>query len=135
MRIELPWIRREPGSLGLVREEIVLLTRDGMPLCDRCVVADRPWPRIRGFLGRSRLKRGEGLLLRPCWAIHTWFLLIRIDIVFLDRELGVLDVRGDVRPFRTASHPGAAATLELPAGICRRYGVRPGDHLAWGTTA
>jgi uncharacterized membrane protein (UPF0127 family) len=123
------------GSLALARDEIVLLTGEGSPLCQRCAIADRPWPRIRGYLGRSRLRRGEGLLLRPCWSIHTWFLRFRIDIVFLDEDFGVLDVRREVRPFRAAIHSGAAATLELPAGICRQYGVRPGDHLAWGAAA
>ena len=126
---------RDEGSLGLVQDEIVLLTGEGVPLCDRCAVADRPWPRIRGLLGRAGLRRGEGLLLRPCGSIHTWFLRFRIDVVFLDRDLRVLDVRRDVRPFSTASHRGAAATLELPAGMCRLYGVRRGDHLAWGAAA
>ena len=127
--------RRRCEPLRAVRDRIVLLTGDGAPLCERCTIAAGPWSRMRGLLGRSSLPADEGLLLRPCSSIHTWFLRFAIDVVFLDGNLTVLDVRNEVRPGRLAWHRGAAATLELAAGACARAGLRPGDRLAWGSLA
>lgn len=98
-------------------------------VCERCVVADRALPRMRGLLGRSQLPAGEGLLLRPASSIHTHFMRFPIDAVFLDRELRVLDVRSDLRPWRMAARRGAKAVLELSAGEAQRRGVRVGDVL------
>jgi uncharacterized membrane protein (UPF0127 family) len=52
-----------------------------------------------------------------------------IDAVFLDRDLVVLKVAADVRPWRTAGQRGAKAVLELPAGEAKRAGLQPGDQL------
>jgi uncharacterized protein len=109
--------------------EVTLKRENGDVVCDRCVVADTPTSRLRGLLGRSELRPGEGLLLRPASAIHTCFMRFPIDAVFLDRDWRVLAVSGDVRPWRAASRRGAKAVLELPAGESARRGLEPGDLL------
>lgn len=98
-------------------------------VCERCLVADRPLPRLRGLLGRAGLRADEGLLLRPAGSIHTHFMRFAIDALFLDRELRVLDVRSTIRPWRMARKRGARAVLELSAGEAARRGVRVGDVL------
>jgi uncharacterized membrane protein (UPF0127 family) len=55
-----------------------------------------------------------------------------IDVVFLDRDFAVLDVRAAVPPWRTAGKRGAKATLELAPGEAARRGVAPGERLALG---
>ncbi|MGH2920237.1 MAG: DUF192 domain-containing protein [Solirubrobacteraceae bacterium] len=101
----------------------------GTDVCERCVVADRALPRMRGLLGRADLAAGEGLLLRPAGSIHTHFMRFPIDAVFLDREQRVLDVRSAIRPWRTARRRGARAVLELRAGEASRRGIAIGDVL------
>ena len=59
-----------------------------------------------------------------------FFMRFPIDAVFLDRELRVLRVAADLKPWRLASKRGAKAVLELPAGRCARVGLGEGDHLA-----
>ena len=49
---------------------------------------------MRGLLGRAELPSGEGVLLRAGRSIHMFFMRFAIDVVFLDRELNVLDVSG-----------------------------------------
>lgn len=83
---------------------------------ERCVVADTAGSRMRGLLGRPPLEPGEGLLLVPCRAVHTFFMRYPIDVVFLDRELRVLRVCSRVRPWRLRACRRAQAVLELPAG-------------------
>jgi uncharacterized protein len=102
----------------------------GVVVCDRCVVADRPLARMRGLLGRKSFSAGEGMLLTPERSIHMWFMCFPIDAVFLDADLSVLGVREGLRPWRMASWRGARSVLELPAGTCRRHGIRSGDRLS-----
>jgi len=109
--------------------EVTLTRENGDVVCDRCVVADSPVSRMRGLLGRSELKPGEGLLLRPASAIHTWFMRFTIDAVFLDRELRVVGISDGVQPWRTAARRGAKAVLELPAGESARRGLAPWQRL------
>ncbi|MGH3033358.1 MAG: DUF192 domain-containing protein [Gaiellaceae bacterium] len=127
MHLTLPRRRLDPlsrsGSVSLARE-------DGSLVCERCAVAATPLSRLRGLLGRSELQRGEGLLIRPCSSVHTWFMRFPIDVVFLDRELRVVRVARRLAPWRTAAGRKARAVLELPAGESDRRGLRPGDRLA-----
>jgi uncharacterized protein len=109
--------------------EVTLKRENGDVVCDRCVVAASPFSRMKGLLGRSELRPGEGLLLRPASAIHTFFMRFAIDAVFLDRDWRVVGIAGDVAPWRTAGRKGAKAVLELPAGESARRGLRPGDLL------
>jgi uncharacterized protein len=102
---------------------------DEMPVCERCVVAETALTRLRGLLGRSRLRAEEGLLIRPTAAIHTCFMRFPIDVVFLDRELVVVGVVTNLRPWRFAARRGAKAVLELAAGETGRRGIRAGERL------
>jgi uncharacterized membrane protein (UPF0127 family) len=100
----------------------------GDVVCARCRLADRPWTRLRGLLGRRRLEADEGLLLRPVGAIHTLFMRFAIDVVFLDRDYVVLKVVENVRPWRFAAARRAKAVLELPTGSAARR-LRVGERL------
>ena len=104
---------------------------DGTELCERCKLADTVPTRLKGLLGRARLERGEGMLLRPAPAIHTCFMRFPIDAVFLDREHQVVGVAPELRPWRWARRAGARAVLELGAGEAERLGVRPGERLTY----
>jgi uncharacterized membrane protein (UPF0127 family) len=110
-------------------KEVTLTRENGEVVVDQCVVADSPVSRMRGLLGRSDLKPGEGLLLRPASSIHTFFMRFPIDAVFLDDGLRVLQISDELRPWRAASRRGARAVLELPAGESARRGLEPGESL------
>jgi len=112
-----------------VNPTISLQRRGGIVACERCRVADRLLPRVRGLLGRRGLESGEGLLLKPAPSVHTFFMRFPIDAVFLDREGSVLKVRSHLRPWRVAAARGAHATLELAAGEAERKGIGRGDRL------
>jgi uncharacterized membrane protein (UPF0127 family)/CheY-like chemotaxis protein len=114
-----------PGALVLRRED------DGEVLCERCVVADTAFRRLRGLLGRRELRRGEGIVLRPGWSIHTAFLLFSIDVAFVDQDQVVLKVVNNLRPFRASVCRGARDVVELAAGEAERRGLKPGDRLTW----
>ena len=103
--------------------------RDGVVVCEECLVAATPFARMRGLLGRRSLPSGQGILLRPAASIHTFFMRFAIDAVFLDGDLQVVSIASDLRPWRTAGKRGARAVLELPAGECARRGLAVGDKI------
>jgi uncharacterized membrane protein (UPF0127 family) len=114
-----------------VREAVLSVAGEpGRVVCRRCHVADNSLERMKGLLGRGGLEADEGLLLRPASSVHTWFMRFPIDIVFLDRELVVLDTRAAVGPWKMARARGAKSVLELPAGACERADIRAGLALA-----
>jgi uncharacterized membrane protein (UPF0127 family) len=109
---------------------VELVAQDGRVVCARCAVADTAWTRLRGLLGRSGLGPDEGLLIRPTWSIHMFFMRFAIDAVFLDGEGEVLRVVEGLAPWKAAMKRGAKAVVELPAGAAARAGIEPGMRLA-----
>jgi hypothetical protein len=105
----------------------VLKKAGGEVVCARCDVADTPTKRMRGLLGRSGLDEGEGMLFRPAGSIHMFFMRFPIDAVFCDRDLVVIGVERELRPWKTARRKGAKVVVELAAGAAG--GVQPGDRL------
>jgi uncharacterized membrane protein (UPF0127 family) len=101
--------------------------RDGVVVCEECLVAATPLARMRGLLGRRSLPSGQGILLRPAASIHTLFMRFSIDAVFLDDDLRVVGISPDLRPWRAAAKRGSHAVLELTAGECARRGLAVGD--------
>jgi uncharacterized protein len=114
-------------------KKLVLVAPGGRVVCDTCHLADKPHTRLRGIIGWKGLRRGEGLLLRPTFSIHTMFVGFPIDAVFLDRELRVVSIAHDLKPWRFAAARKAKSVLELAAGECRRLGLEPGDLLGWAS--
>src|SRR5918992_3438747 len=100
------------GSLRARR----VVRADELAVCERCLVAETPLSRLRGLLGRSRLASGEGLLIRPTSAIHTCFMRFPIDAVFLDRDLVVVKIVSNLRPWRVAARRGTKSVLEPAPG-------------------
>ena len=111
------------------RQTLALRGEGGRLVCARCELADGPISRARGLLGRARLAEGEGVLLKPTFSIHTFFMRFPIDAVFLDREGAVVDVVRRLKPWRAATRLKARAVLELAAGEADRVRLDVGERL------
>ena len=104
----------------------------GTVLGTRIGLADRWWYRLRGLLGRSTLGDGEGLLLRPCRAVHMAWMAFPLDVAFLDARGGVVASYHALPPGgRTRWHTDARDALELPAGTLARTGTVNGDTIVY----
>jgi uncharacterized membrane protein (UPF0127 family) len=104
-------------------------TEDGRPVCERCVVAASFARRFLGLMGRRDLPRGEGMLFRPGGSVHMFFMRIPLDVVFCDRDLRVVGIAAELRPWRVAGARRAKLTIELAAGEAARRGVAVGTQL------
>lgn len=98
-------------------------------IAGRVRMADNPWTRLVGLLGKKSLPPGEGLMIRPCSSVHTFFMRFNMDAIFIDRENRVLKVRHDMRPFRITGARKSKAVIELMGGALRDASIEVGDEL------
>jgi uncharacterized membrane protein (UPF0127 family) len=86
--------------------------------------------RCRGLLSRSAMLKEEGLLLIPGGSIHTLGMRFSIDVVFLNRQMRILGLAEQVRPWRIRVAPrGTRRVLELAAGQIAAHRLKPGIYL------
>lgn len=78
-------------------------------------VATTPLSRLLGLALLSRERAGPGLLIPRCRSIHTLGMRFPLDVLFLDGEGRVIDLRRAVPPGRFVRSSGAMAALELPS--------------------
>jgi uncharacterized protein len=104
----------------------------GSVLGTRIGLAERWWDRLRGLIGRAGLEPGEGLIIRPCRAVHMAWMSFPLDVAFLDSRGGVVASYHALAPGgRTSWHWGAMDALELPAGTLSRTGTVDGDTIVY----
>lgn len=102
----------------------------GQTLVDKGRIADSFVSRLRGLIGVRELPEGDGLLIVPANQVHTNFMSIPIDVLYLDDDNRVMDFDQSMKPYRFGRmRRGAHAVLELPAGAVATYGVQKGDQL------
>ena len=102
----------------------------GKILADSLDIADTFVKSLIGLIGRSCLKRGRGLWIKPCQSVHTFWMRFPIDVLFLDKEGIVVHFIESMKPFRISKHVlKARSVLELPAGSIRDSDTQLGDHI------
>lgn len=93
-------------------------------------VAESGWERTRGLLGHAAPQAGEGMLILRCASVHTLGMRYRIDVLFLDAQGFIRQVRQALAPARLAWCGAASHTLEMAAGQSDALGLRPGMRLS-----
>jgi uncharacterized protein len=78
-------------------------------------VATTRLSRLFGLALLSRERAGAGLLIPRCSSVHTLGMLFRLDLLFVDLEGRVIEIRRNVPPIRLVRCPAADAVLELPS--------------------
>ena len=99
-------------------------------LADHGELAETPWRRMKGLLGRSELEPGGALVIRPCQGVHTWLMRFPIDVLHVDKSGIIRRVLPELAPNRLGPVDwGSQFVVELPAGTVRRTGTVAGDRL------
>lgn len=79
----------------------------------RIIEANTFFKRLRGLIGASpELCVGDALWFPKCSSVHTFFMGCALDIVFADKEGGVLLSLKGVPPCRVVRCRGASFVLE-----------------------
>jgi uncharacterized protein len=103
-----------------------------VPLATGLAVADTHWSRLRGLLGvrAGEFGKGSGLWIIPSRGVHTLGMTFPIDVLYLDRDLTVIHVQSELRPWRVAPVRGqATSVLELPCRTAVETGTSVGDKI------
>ena len=107
-----------------------LITSAGTTVAGAVLMAETPWQRFVGLMGKRELAAYAGLCLRPCSSIHMFFMRISVDAVFLDKDGVAVRIYPSLRPWRvTRVVRKAKSCIELPAGRLAAVGVNVGDQL------
>lgn len=104
-------------------------------LADPCHVADSFVTRLIGLMGRAQLGEGEALWFPRCSSVHTWFMRMPLDIVFLRRLVAeshryeVTSIVAHAKAWSILPFGDRRSTdvLELSSGVCARAQLREGD--------
>lgn len=87
--------------------------------------------RLVGLLATSSLKEGQGIVLKPCTQIHTFFMRFAIDIIFVDKDFTVLHVIENMKPWRLSPLLlKSLYTVEVAAGALKGS-VKVGDKICF----
>ena len=94
-------------------------------IASKVKTADNFFLRLKGLIGSKKLEDNECLVIKPCSSIHTIFMSYSIDVIFLDDNWNVLDIKYEVKPWKLAlSSKGAKVVVELPGGFIKRTGLK-----------
>ncbi len=104
----------------------------GDVLAREAVYAATFWSRLKGLLGKKKLREGlDGLVLVPCRGVHSFFMHTEIDILFVNGSGRIEHVVHALRPWSLSPVlPQARYVVELPAGTARRTGTLAGQQLS-----
>jgi uncharacterized protein len=106
------------------------LKKNSTIIAEKVWIANNPWTRFVGLLGRKNLPDSEALWIKPCNSIHTFFMKFPIDAVFTDKNLVVLQVRSHLKPGLLIKPVWTARyTFEFAAGFTDRHKIAEGDQL------
>jgi uncharacterized membrane protein (UPF0127 family) len=102
--------------------------RTGQIIAQRVIMAQDIKSRSVGLLSRQRMGKDEGLLIKPCNSIHTFFMKFAIDVVFLGKDSKVAKIVKDMGPFNLAAcYARGYMTLELASGVLAKIDMKIGD--------
>jgi uncharacterized membrane protein (UPF0127 family) len=90
------------------------------------------WARGRGLMGRESLPESYALIILPESSIHTFFMRVPIDVLFVDRNdkvVGLREAMPPSRPFAGVAPWRGRYVIEMPAGVIAATGTALGDQL------
>ncbi|HVO97181.1 MAG TPA: DUF192 domain-containing protein [Bryobacteraceae bacterium] len=94
------------------------------------VAADTHLARLKGLLGRFRLRADEGIWVVPSQGVHTVGVLFAIDLIYLDEHNRVIQALESFGTFRIGPiHRNCASVLELAPRTIYSSHTQVGDEL------
>lgn len=99
-------------------------------LADNLSIADTFFKRFMGLMFKKELPYGKGLHIIPCNSIHMCFMNFPLDIIFLSKDMEILNVIEGISPWKVSKIvPKAHSVLELPVGTISKSSSAIGDKI------
>lgn len=97
-------------------------------IADNVKVADNFFSRSIGLLSKKSLSEGEGLIIKPCCSIHTFFMKFNIDVLFINKKNKVIALYEKVNPWNVLPiHITSYYVIELPSGTISKKNIDKGS--------
>ena len=104
-------------------------TKSGLTIAKEALIADQFFSRLKGLMFSDDIKPHDALLITSCNSIHTCFMKYTIDVIFLSKDLRVVKILRNLKPWRmTLPRFGAKQVLEMKGGSLS-HEVKVGDQL------
>lgn len=94
-------------------------------------VADNFFDRFKGLIGVRELPMGEGVLISPCGSIHTFFMAMAIDVVYVNQQGVIVKIVEKLSPWLLSCCLSATEVIEFSAGSVDNMGLQVGDKYKW----
>lgn len=101
-------------------------------------VADEPFERRDGLMYRTSMGGNQGMLFlfdreepQSFWMKNTH---ISLDIIYVGSDKKIVSIQKYAAPFSEESLPSegpAQFVVEVNAGYCDNFGIKPGDAVSW----
>jgi uncharacterized protein len=108
---------------------LMKLSKGEQVIAERVKMADTFYLRIVGLMFSKSLQGFDCLWLKPCNSIHTFFMRYEIDVMYLDKNMKVVKIIRNIKPWRmTRMYFSAAQCLEFSGGFLPSN-IKEGDLL------
>lgn len=97
----------------------------------QALYAQYPWERMKGLLGKKELNEEELMILPRTYSIHTFFMSIPIDVVYLDASRTIQKIVHALQPGKLSSSKKTFYTLEMKACLAQKLGLQKGMQFFW----
>ena len=103
-------------------------------IADEVKIADNFISRTIGLISKKEILEPEGLLIKPCCSIHTFFMKFDIDVLFVNRKNEIIALYENVKPWKILPiHLTSQYVVELPTGIISSKQIFKGNILKYET--
>lgn len=102
----------------------------GNIILEKVEIANSFFTRLKGLLGRERLEKKEGLIIKPCNSVHTIGMKFPIDVAFVNNDDEIIHIIYSMFPGKF-SHviKNSKYVIEVNAGVFRNQGLKIGDKI------
>lgn len=95
-------------------------------LTEKTVIASNMFKRMKGLMFKKDID--YAMVIKPCKSVHTFFMKMPIDVIFVSSQNVVLDVIRDMKPNRISpTYWKASYVIEVKSGNANK--TQPGDIL------
>lgn len=108
--------------------KIVNKTKD-IVIVENAKIARSFFARLLGLMFRKSIAPDEALIFYHAPSIHMFFMRFVIDVVFLDKNMRVIKIVKNLKPWRITNCFGAYATIELSANTISQVFLSSGDEI------
>lgn len=101
-------------------------------LLDNLIFANTFFKRLFGLMFKKNIPNNFGLCFPKCTQIHTFFMLVNIDVIFLDKNKKIIKIYKNLKPMRITKYIKESKkgfVIETFSGFSEKHNLTIGETL------